>query len=192
MILDLDRVDRNLAAISASIRPPKGYRVVVKSLPSLPLLEYVMKKTGTARLVCFHQPFLDAVAASLPGSDVLLGKPLPVAAARTFYRNLRNASFDADAQLQWLIDSPDRLLQYQQLARELGRRFRINVEIDVGDHRGHVRDTAMLDQILREIAGDHVFLRPTQSEGVMLEFGDLLCVRAGAIVDAWPVFTQQG
>ena len=35
---------------------------------------------------------------------------------------------------------------------------------------------------------DHVFLRPTQSEAVMLQFGDIVIVRAGRIVDHWPVF----
>jgi D-serine deaminase-like pyridoxal phosphate-dependent protein len=37
---------------------------------------------------------------------------------------------------------------------------------------------------------DYVFLRPTQSEAVMLQFGDLVVVRGGAIVDHWPVFQQ--
>jgi D-serine deaminase-like pyridoxal phosphate-dependent protein len=37
---------------------------------------------------------------------------------------------------------------------------------------------------------DYIFLRPTQSESVMLHFGDLLVVRGGQIVDRWPVFSQ--
>jgi D-serine deaminase-like pyridoxal phosphate-dependent protein len=36
--------------------------------------------------------------------------------------------------------------------------------------------------------GDHVFLRPTQSESVLLQFGDLRVVEDGALVDRWPVF----
>ena len=39
---------------------------------------------------------------------------------------------------------------------------------------------------------DYVFLRPTQSEAVMLQFGDLLVVRGGQIVDHWPVFSSSG
>ena len=35
---------------------------------------------------------------------------------------------------------------------------------------------------------DYVFFRPTQSESVMLQFGDLLVVRGGEIVGRWPVF----
>jgi D-serine deaminase-like pyridoxal phosphate-dependent protein len=37
---------------------------------------------------------------------------------------------------------------------------------------------------------DYVFLRPTQSESVMLQFGDLLVLRRGEIVHRWPVFSQ--
>jgi D-serine deaminase-like pyridoxal phosphate-dependent protein len=39
---------------------------------------------------------------------------------------------------------------------------------------------------------DYMFLRPTQSEFVMLQFGDLLAVADGEIVDRWPVFDQAG
>ena len=35
---------------------------------------------------------------------------------------------------------------------------------------------------------DYVFLRPTQSEFVMLQFGDLRVVEDGAVVDRWPIF----
>ena len=39
---------------------------------------------------------------------------------------------------------------------------------------------------------DYMFLRPTQSEFVMLQFGDILAVKGGEIVDTWPVFHQTG
>lgn len=35
---------------------------------------------------------------------------------------------------------------------------------------------------------DQVFLRPTQTESVLLQFGDLLVIRDGKIVDTWPVY----
>ena len=38
---------------------------------------------------------------------------------------------------------------------------------------------------------DFVFLRPTQSEAVMLQFGDILVLRKGRVVDRWPVFTSE-
>jgi D-serine deaminase-like pyridoxal phosphate-dependent protein len=37
---------------------------------------------------------------------------------------------------------------------------------------------------------DWVFLRPTQSEFVFLQFGDIAVYRDGSIVDNWPVFAQ--
>jgi D-serine deaminase-like pyridoxal phosphate-dependent protein len=39
---------------------------------------------------------------------------------------------------------------------------------------------------------DYMFLRPTQSEHVMLQFGDLLVVKDGQLADRWPVFHQTG
>ena len=37
---------------------------------------------------------------------------------------------------------------------------------------------------------DYIFLRPTQSESVMLQFGDLIIIRGDEIVASWPVFPQ--
>ena len=34
---------------------------------------------------------------------------------------------------------------------------------------------------------DFIFLRPTQSEAVLLQFGDLVAVRGDQIVARWPV-----
>jgi D-serine deaminase-like pyridoxal phosphate-dependent protein len=76
---------------------------------------------------------------------------MPVRSAEQFYADLRS-SFDADRQLQWLIDTPKRLEEYRQLAERLQRRMRINIEIDVGLHRGGVQDTATLERILAAIA----------------------------------------
>ena len=39
---------------------------------------------------------------------------------------------------------------------------------------------------------DYMFLRPTQSEHVMLQFGDLLTVSQGQLDQRWPVFHQTG
>jgi len=39
---------------------------------------------------------------------------------------------------------------------------------------------------------DYMFLRPTQSEFVMLQFGDLLAVKDGEFTARWPVFHQTG
>jgi D-serine deaminase-like pyridoxal phosphate-dependent protein len=36
---------------------------------------------------------------------------------------------------------------------------------------------------------DYVFLRPTQSEAVLLQFGDLLVYDSNDIVERWPTFS---
>ena len=81
-------MNHNVDEIAGSVGPDKIYRVVVKSLPSVPLLESVMQRAKTNALMVFHQPFLNAVAESFPTADTLLGKPMPVAAAENFYRKL--------------------------------------------------------------------------------------------------------
>lgn len=147
IVIDLDRLDRNIDVVTASIRAPKHFRVVAKSLPSAGLMRYIMERAQTQRLMAFHQPFLNDEAALFPDSDILLGKPLPAHSAERFYRELKG-SFDPARQLQWLLDTPERLQQYLTLANGLGTRLRINIEIDVGLHRGGVADDATLAQML--------------------------------------------
>jgi D-serine deaminase-like pyridoxal phosphate-dependent protein len=36
---------------------------------------------------------------------------------------------------------------------------------------------------------DYVFFRPTQSEAVLFQFGDLLVYEGGHIVESWPTFS---
>jgi D-serine deaminase-like pyridoxal phosphate-dependent protein len=151
LILDLDRLDHNIEVLTRSIRPPKHYRVVDKSLPSIPLIQYLFEHTHTDRIMSFNQPFLNEVAKALPRADVLLGKPMPVRAAEEFYRRLEG-DFDPARQLQWLIDTPERLEEYRRLGDTVGRRMRISIEIDVGLHRGGVGDVATLERILAGIA----------------------------------------
>jgi D-serine deaminase-like pyridoxal phosphate-dependent protein len=95
----------------------------------------------------FHQPFVNDDAAAFPDSDILIGKPLPVRSAELFYKNLKS-TFDPARQLQWLVDTPEHLQQYLELAKGLGTKLRINIEIDVGLHRGGVRSNDSLGQIL--------------------------------------------
>ena len=154
MLVDIDRMNHNIDVLTRSVGSERTYRVVVKSLPSVRLLKHVMQRADTRALMVFHQPFLNQIALEVPDSDVLLGKPMPVAAARTFYQDLQPTSFDPTRQLQWLIDTHTRLEEYQALARTLGVRMRINVEIDVGLHRGGLPEPAALDPLLDLIAAD--------------------------------------
>ena len=159
MLVDTARMNHNIDVIRRSVGPDKTYRVVVKSLPSVPLLGHVMSRSKSRSLMVFHQPFLNEVARAFPDADVLLGKPMPIAAARTFYDRLGNVPYDAAGRIQWLVDTPERLLQYQAMARQLGLRMRINVEIDVGLHRGGLAEPEALRGMLDIVERDPEHLR---------------------------------
>ncbi len=150
MLLDLDRLDHNIDVLRASIRAPKHYRVVAKSLPSIKLIDYIFQRAQTRRLMAFHQPFLNLEARAFADADILLGKPLPVASAALFYQQHKGA-FNPARQLQWLIDTPARLQEYFDLARAQAVKLRINIEIDVGLHRGGVADVETLRVLLNLI-----------------------------------------
>lgn len=155
MLVDMDRLERNCARLKDSLPAGKNLRIVAKSLPSVPLIRHVMARTGSTRVMCFHQPFLNAVAREMPQADILLGKPMPVRAAETFYQQHdARTGFNPAKQLQWLIDTPERLEQYRQLAQTLGIRMRINIELDVGLHRGGLGAPEQLDALLALVAAN--------------------------------------
>ncbi len=154
LVIDKAKLTKNIAILKHNIGNSFDYRIVAKSLPSLPLLEAVMAGTGTNRLMLFHQPFINQVAEKLPDADVLLGKPMPVAAAANFYKFHKGEKFDPSQQLQWLMDSPQRVKQYQQLSAELGISMRLNIELDVGLHRGGVKTDQVLTEMLNIIEAD--------------------------------------
>ncbi|WP_252089374.1 DSD1 family PLP-dependent enzyme [Pseudomonas sp. MWU13-3659] len=154
MLIDLDRLDHNIDVVTQSVhRAGKHLRLVEKSLPAPQMLEYIGQRADTRRLMAFHQPFLNHDAVRFPEADILLGKPLPVRSAQLFYEQHRGP-FDPARQLQWLLDTPERLGQYLALAQGLGTRLRINIELDVGLHRGGVKDHAGLEQMLALIAAN--------------------------------------
>lgn len=159
LVVDKQRLDENLDALLKVIQTGFDYRIVAKSLPSVPLLEYIMQRSGSNRLMSFHLPFLLHVVEYLPQADVLLGKPMPVAAARQFYQwheSLDNSQFNPEKQLHWLVDSIERLQQYQDLAKELNCTLNINLELDVGLHRGGFshEQSQQLDQALQILKSD--------------------------------------
>lgn len=158
LLVDRDRLLANCAKVKARLPADKAFRVVAKSLPSVPLLKVVMEAIGTRRLMVFHQPHLNAIASALPQCDMLLGKPMPVTAAATFYRTLAGTTFQPATQLQWLIDTPQRLLEYRQLAQALGARMRISIELDVGLHRGGISTADELKALLDIITADPAHL----------------------------------
>ncbi|MCW8832359.1 MAG: alanine racemase, partial [Colwellia sp.] len=159
MLVDLDLLDNNIAVLKAQLNPAVDYRIVAKSLPSPSLLGYIMEKANTNKLMVFHQPFLNHIAREYPNVDVLMGKPMPVKAAEIFYQSHDNPdSFKAELQLQWLIDSEARLSQYLALAKALQVRMQVNIEIDVGLHRGGLQEAAELDSLLKLIQENPQYL----------------------------------
>ena len=151
LVLDKPLLEANIHTLMSHINGRFAYRVVAKSLPSLPLLETVMQVTGSNRLMLFHQPFINQVAVQFPQADILLGKPMPVAAARNFYRQFPGGAFDPQRQLRWLLDTPERVAQYATLASELEQQMPVCIELDVGLHRGGVRSDEQLVTMLGQI-----------------------------------------
>jgi D-serine deaminase-like pyridoxal phosphate-dependent protein len=153
LVIDLDRLDRNIdrVAKSAAIAPAKTFRIVVKSVPSPTLVDYIARRANTKALMVFHRPFLQAMATLRPDADIMLGKPMPIAAVKTFYAEQRGA-FDPAKQLQWLIDTEQRLVQYLALAKTQNLRMRINLELDVGLRRGGFGETLDVAPALKMIA----------------------------------------
>jgi D-serine deaminase-like pyridoxal phosphate-dependent protein len=141
--LDRDRLNANLEAIRAKVHPSIALRLVSKSLPSLPLLSYLMEKLGTDKLMVFSEPYLERVLERFGTSvDILLGKPLPAdAAARLMAR------FDC-SRVCWLIDSEARLESYEKLQ---GPARKICVEVDVGLKRGGFKNPEELHALLKQL-----------------------------------------
>ena len=150
--LDLDRLDANADLLAARLAGRLELRLVAKSLASTGLLEYLAKRLQTQRFMVFHQPQLNRLAKSFPQADLLLGKPMPVAAALNFYRRLpQHLGFAPDRQLTWLIDSEQRMAQYAELAKALGRPLRIALEIDIGLERGGFATPQALAQAMQQL-----------------------------------------
>lgn len=163
LVIDKQLLDRNIDHLIDVLNRGFDFRLVAKSLPSIPLLQYIMRRTGTTRLMSFHLPFLMNVVEQIPAADILLGKPMPVSAARHFYfwhaQQTSSMCFAPELQLQWLIDSKKRLSQYEALAQELNVRMRISLEIDVGLHRGGFKADQEFTEALEQItASPHLTL----------------------------------
>jgi len=139
LLIDLDILDKNINTLKSNWPSTADFRIVVKSLPSWELIQYVLNQTSTKKLMLFHQPFLSDIVGRLDASaDILLGKPMPIKTANYFYENLpkSNQGFNPYQQIQWLVDTNQRILEYIDLAKKINQQLRLNLEIDVGLHRG--------------------------------------------------------
>lgn len=148
LVVDRARLRANLGHVRRIAHPKLPLRVVVKSLPALGLIDEALTAWGSDRAMLFNAPQLVQVARERPALDVLMGKPLPVSAAAWALDGLAGSAFSPEQQLQWLVDTPARASEYAALARQRGRPMRVNVEIDVGLHRGGVETDAQLSALL--------------------------------------------
>jgi D-serine deaminase-like pyridoxal phosphate-dependent protein len=165
LVIDLDRLDQNADLLAERLNQKLPVRLVAKSLASTGLLNYLANRLGTQRFMVFHQPQLNQLAQDFPQADLLLGKPLPAAAALAFYQRLPvSSAFVAARQLTWLVDSPRRLAEYAELARALKQPLQIALEIDIGLARGGFASPPQLGQALQWLSDKPT---PLQIRGLM-------------------------
>ena len=147
LVVDKARLDGNIArlrhAVGAAHLP---LRVVVKSLPCAALLDRVANGLGTRRFMVFNGATLATMLALRPDGDYLLGKPLPAALVAELYRS---QGATALGQVQWLVDTPERIAAYATIARAQATRMKLSFEIDVGLHRGGFADPGALAEALK-------------------------------------------
>lgn len=148
LVIDAARLDANIDTLLECLPDGMGYRVVVKSLPSPELISRVMKRSQTNRLMTFNLPMLKSFSELYPMADQLLGKPLPAKAMDYFFSKVRPRNAKAHRNIQWLVDTPERLEQYLHIAERYGTELRINLELDVGMHRGGFLPGAELEKTL--------------------------------------------
>lgn len=139
-VVDLDALDHNIDCVRQMVPAGLGVRLVAKSLASLPLIDHIAARLPLTGMMVFSESMTRALL-DARGDDLLCGKPLPVASARA----VLDAHPQAQAQVQWLIDTPERLEAYAALDRPL----RVALEVDVGLHRGGFDSC---DQIARAVA----------------------------------------
>ena len=132
MVVDLDRLDANIEAIQRHADPALNWRLVAKSLPCFPLLQYVQRALAINSYMTFSEPMMAALLCADAEADHLVGRPFLVSAARRILTEFAGA----EQRIQWLVDSDQRVKEYSDLAQELGVRLRLSFEVDVGLHRG--------------------------------------------------------
>jgi D-serine deaminase-like pyridoxal phosphate-dependent protein len=153
LVIDLERLDANIALVKSRLAPGLRLRIVDKSLPCLPLLARIRDALATDLIMTFHLPVSAAVLEAFPAADLLVGKPMPAAGARRAL--LEGALADPSgpgSRIVWLIDTDERLAAYGALAEERGVDLRFCFEADVGLHRGGYASPAALSRALAALA----------------------------------------
>lgn len=147
LIIDRQSLQQNIQYIQLQFRQAVHLqpRLVVKSLACLELLQLLSEQLSTQRFMVFHLPQLIPLLENFSEADVLFGKPMPVHAVQHFYQHYSQWE---NAQIQWLIDTPARLHQYLEVAQQYAVQLQINIEIDVGLHRGGIRTEQQMAEMM--------------------------------------------
>nr|WP_314369211.1 alanine racemase [uncultured Acinetobacter sp.] len=150
LIIDEAALTQNIQHVQIRLAHAKHLqaRLVVKSLASLDLLKLLSEQINTQRFMVFHQPHIVSILENFAEADILLGKPMPAQAVHQFFDQHTEWS---NANIQWLIDSKQRLQQYLEIAQTYSLCLKVNIEIDVGLHRGGVQSAAQMVEILKLI-----------------------------------------
>jgi D-serine deaminase-like pyridoxal phosphate-dependent protein len=136
LLIDRARLRANMQALRNTLQGSRlATRIVVKSLPSPKLIEEIARGLSAERFMVFNGPMVLDTAHLRPTADMLLGKPLPAIEVAAVCDQL---AADGITRLrpQWLVDTPQRIQEYAQIAESRSQVLRVNAEIDVGLHRG--------------------------------------------------------
>lgn len=150
LIVDEAALTQNIQHVQIRLAHAKHLkaRLVAKSLASLDLLKLLSEQMNTQRFMVFHQPHIVSILENFAEADILLGKPMPAQAVRHFFDQYAEWS---NAKIQWLIDSKQRLQQYLEIAQLYSLCLDVNIEIDVGLHRGGVQSIVQMVEMLKLI-----------------------------------------
>ena len=164
LLLDKASLDANIAVVKQQLPAQVQPRLVVKSLTCLQLIAHIASSLNCSRFMVFHAPHLPVIVTQFAQADILLGKPMPVAAVRQFYSQYLSQPADsmadkAQPHIQWLVDGTERLQQYLALAKALNLQLRINIEIDIGLHRGGLAKPKQLEPLLNLISENTQYLQ---------------------------------
>ena len=74
LVIDDARLQHNCLLLTQHLHDiGRHHRIVSKSLPSVGLVQQVMRYTGSSSIMVFQQPFLDGVALAEQRADLFLG-----------------------------------------------------------------------------------------------------------------------
>lgn len=156
ILIDINRLEKNIQTIKPNIPTNSHYRVVVKSIPCIELIRTITNRVKTNKFMLVHRPFIKVILDNFgPGIDILIGKPLPVFAVQEFFNEIDEGKKQrAQSEIHWLVDSPQRMREYLDYAVKNNIKLRVNLEIDIGLHRGGAASNADLHELFEIIQGN--------------------------------------